>query len=289
MGNDVSMMTAFRLRVRLTTSQKRSRRRRVAREAHGPGAVLDDEAGGGHGVRDADRADRQPVDLEGRSSGISTSFSTGVRSFGRQVKSGQVWLLKRWFFIDAITSADRVDAQREAGRAEVVVDQERQRAGVVEVRVGDEDVLDLHLLAQAERAGDQAGVQADGVVHEERRHPVFGDVSAVAAQDSKLHRSLPCKSLSLRGLRGNLAADRSTRFTSRSSEPRHDYTGRMRRPLPALAPRSRSCWLRPAPRPPRSTTTRPATGPTIDVSLDTLLQLPENYVDRAVRRAASST
>jgi hypothetical protein len=42
--------------------------------------------------------------LKRRSSGISTSFRTGVRSFGRQVKSGQVWLLKRWFFIDAITS-----------------------------------------------------------------------------------------------------------------------------------------------------------------------------------------
>jgi len=45
-----------------------------------------------------------PFTLKARSSGISTSFRTGVRSFGRQVKSGQVWLLKRWFFIDAITS-----------------------------------------------------------------------------------------------------------------------------------------------------------------------------------------
>ena len=65
---------------------------------------------------------------------------------GRHVKSGQVWLLKRWFFIDAIDFGDRVDAQREAGRAEVVVDEEGQRAGVVEVGVGDEDVLDLLLL-----------------------------------------------------------------------------------------------------------------------------------------------
>ena len=47
----------------------------------------------------------RPLTLNGRSSGTSTSFSTGVRSFGRDVKSGQVWLLKRWFFIDAITSA----------------------------------------------------------------------------------------------------------------------------------------------------------------------------------------
>jgi hypothetical protein len=47
---------------------------------------------------------------------------------------------------------DRIDAQREPGGAEVVVDEERQRAGVVEVRVGDEDVLDLLLVAQGERA-----------------------------------------------------------------------------------------------------------------------------------------
>ena len=45
-----------------------------------------------------------PFTAKGSSSGTSTSFSTGVRSLGRQVKSGQVWLLKRWFFIDAITS-----------------------------------------------------------------------------------------------------------------------------------------------------------------------------------------
>ncbi len=46
----------------------------------------------------------RPFTLKGFSIGTSTSLSTGVRSFGRQVKSGQVWLLNRWAFIDAITS-----------------------------------------------------------------------------------------------------------------------------------------------------------------------------------------
>ena len=45
-----------------------------------------------------------PLIWKGTSGWTSTSFSTGVRSLGRQVKSGQVWLLKRWFFIEAITS-----------------------------------------------------------------------------------------------------------------------------------------------------------------------------------------
>ena len=46
----------------------------------------------------------RPLTTTSSSGCTSTSLSTGVRSLGRLVKSGQVWLLKRWFFIDAITS-----------------------------------------------------------------------------------------------------------------------------------------------------------------------------------------
>ena len=46
----------------------------------------------------------RPLIVKGCSGVISISFSTGVRSLGRLVKSGQVWLLNRWFRIEATTS-----------------------------------------------------------------------------------------------------------------------------------------------------------------------------------------
>ena len=45
-----------------------------------------------------------PLIVNGRSGAISISFSTGVMSFGRLVKSGHVWLLNRWLRMDATTS-----------------------------------------------------------------------------------------------------------------------------------------------------------------------------------------
>ena len=82
---------------------------------------------------------------------------------------------------------DRVDAQGEAGRAEVVVDEEGQGAGVVEVRVRDQDVLDLDLLLERQGARDPARVEGEGVVDEERGHPVPGDVAAVTAEYLEPH------------------------------------------------------------------------------------------------------
>ena len=46
----------------------------------------------------------RPLIVNGCSGAISISFRTGVRSFGRHVKSGQVWLLKRCARIEATTS-----------------------------------------------------------------------------------------------------------------------------------------------------------------------------------------
>ena len=46
----------------------------------------------------------RPLIVKACSGVISINRSTGVRSLGSCVKSGQVVLLNKWFFIDAMTS-----------------------------------------------------------------------------------------------------------------------------------------------------------------------------------------
>jgi hypothetical protein len=150
--------------------------------------ILDDEAGGGHQVRDADRARGQPghverllvVDLEQPQHRVLVVGQAGEVGPGRVVE--QVVLQR----VDDLGQG--VDAQAETRHAEVVVDDERQAAGVVEVGVRDQDVPHVFLLGQAERARHPSTVEAEHVVDQEGRHPDRLDVPAVAAEDLELHR-----------------------------------------------------------------------------------------------------
>src|SRR5262249_46042082 len=64
----------------------------------------------------------------------------------------------------------------------------------------DQDVLDLDLLPEGERARDPARVETDRIVDEKRSHPVAGDVPAVAPENPELHPAVTNL------VRGSLAA-----------------------------------------------------------------------------------
>jgi cell division transport system permease protein len=160
----------------------------VAGERDGRLLVLHDETGGRHDVGDVHRPEGEPVDGERLLGGDLDQLQHRCEIVGKAREVGPREVVEQVVPHGSHHFGDGVDAERESRRAEVVVDEERQRAGVVEVRMGDEDVLHLDLLLQGKRARHPAGVERHRIVDQERSHPVSGDVPSIAAEDLKLHR-----------------------------------------------------------------------------------------------------
>ena len=105
LGNEVSVMTARSRFTVFTTSQNLSVGPVSLENAMAP--FLSSRMNPVVGTMCDTRTARMvsPLITKGTSGSTSTSLSTGVRSLGRLVKSGHVWLLKRWFRMEAMTSA----------------------------------------------------------------------------------------------------------------------------------------------------------------------------------------
>jgi len=74
-----------------------------------------------------------------------------------------------------------------------VVGQKQDVLDVVQVAVGDEDMLDAGLGGQIEGGGDGTGVKKDGVVDEKRGQVLAGEIGPGTAEYAQVHASLlPC-------------------------------------------------------------------------------------------------
>ena len=124
------------------------------------------------------------------SSSSGWNRSTGACGLGSLVKSGHTVSLK----IEVRSAVDhRLQADDRQGRRRLA---QRQRLGqvgeagdVIEVRVGDERVLDRELLGTGQRTADGAAVDQDSVVEQEGGRPLRESLGSIRAEHSDLHSS----------------------------------------------------------------------------------------------------
>src|SRR6267378_2184790 len=81
------------------------------------------------------------------------------------------------------------------------VGHQRHVLHVIEMAVGEEDVVDLQDLVEPQDGGDRAAVHAQLPVDEEAGRAVLGQLSAVAAEDAQLHQVSPNRSFISRNSR----------------------------------------------------------------------------------------
>jgi hypothetical protein len=80
-----------------------------------------------------------------------------------------------------------VDDDRLFDATEDVVNEKREAAIVIEVRVANDDVTDSELLLERQRAREPAGIERNVVVEKETRQESTLDASPGTTQDTKLH------------------------------------------------------------------------------------------------------
>jgi len=73
------------------------------------------------------------------------------------------------------------------------VDHERQAGKVIQVRMGDEDVIDLGQFGDCQVADPGSGIDQNIIINQERRSPQMTPAnSAATSEDSYLHRFAAC-------------------------------------------------------------------------------------------------
>jgi hypothetical protein len=160
----------------------------VTREHEARGAVVDDEAGGRDGVLDRHRDDGQGPELDRLALAQRLEPERPILG-GRELRE-----VGPQPVVEAV-AVEIVDHRRDGGRGHRgvaaggglrrldVVHEERQPHRVVEVCVGDEDVLDAGLGAERQSASDRARLEEDVAVDEEARQAPLRDAAAVATED----------------------------------------------------------------------------------------------------------
>ena len=83
-----------------------------------------------------------------------------------------------------------VDVYCSRAPAEDVLDEERDRAGMVDVRVGQQNRVDPGLPLDRQGLGQRAGIEGDRVVDQQTRHPATQTLTAVSSDDLDLHDTL---------------------------------------------------------------------------------------------------
>jgi hypothetical protein len=80
-----------------------------------------------------------------------------------------------------------IDDNRLLDTTKDVVNEKREAAIVIEVRVANDDVPNPELLFERQRAREPAGIESDVVVEKETRQEAALDASPGTTQDAKLH------------------------------------------------------------------------------------------------------
>ena len=155
---------------------------------HPRGAVVHDEAGGGDGVAHGDRSHPKIADtlFALRPQLLVAKDGRALRGQAREIRPDDV--------VEQLV-AERLDDganARDCYRPLAAADGERLRqvgetGRVIEVRVGDEGVLDDELLGDGEGARDGARIDEHAVVNEERGGSLPGTLAAKGAEHADLH------------------------------------------------------------------------------------------------------
>jgi hypothetical protein len=117
------------------------------------------------------------------------SWNTGLSADGMRVKSGQSEPLKTLSRSVLDAGVAGPDGDRRLPPADDEVGEEREVLHVVEVAVGEDDVVHAGQRREVERGGQRAGVERERSVHEEAGAPAPGELTAVTAQHAEVHGS----------------------------------------------------------------------------------------------------